>query len=97
MSIQTFEESAWEASGLRLALRRTGAVIAVALLLGGPFFVGGALGWMATREPGPVLGDDGWLRSRTPVAGLPAGSPLISAAELAAAGISVAEATQVLR
>lgn len=97
MSIQTFEESAGEASVLGAVLRRTGAILAIAFLLGGPFFVGGALGWMATREPGPTLGDDGWLRSRTPVAGLPAGSPLISAAELAAAGLSVAEAAQILR
>lgn len=94
MSIQTFDESAWEASGIRAVLRRALRVVAVATVVAGPFVVGGTVAWMMTREAGPTLGEDGWLRMRPSVARI--GSPLVSAAELTAAGLSVDDASRIL-
>lgn len=97
MSIQTIDGSDWERSTARAALRRVALVVAIALVIAGPLLVGGAVGWMMTREAGPVLGNDGWLRSRSGVASAGTGFPLVSASELEAAGITVDEARRILR
>ena len=90
------EESAWGTSAVRAVLRRTVLMLALAIVVAGPFVVGGAIGWMLTQEPGPTLGDDGWMRMRPTVAGASAGAPLVSAAELTAAGLSVDDASRIL-
>ena len=97
VSIQTIEDSDWEQSSGRAALRRTVVLLALVVLIVGPILIGGMVGWMATREAGPVLGDDGWLRTRSSVASTGAGFPLVSASELQAAGLSVDEARTILR
>lgn len=97
MSIQTLDESEWEASSARQALRRLMMLVMFAVVLAGPFAVGGALGWVLTREAGPTLGDDGWVRARAGHAAVASGWPLVSASELRAAGISVDEAARILR
>lgn len=94
--IPTFGESAWETSATRAGLRRGVLVLAVAMVVAGPFVVGGTVAWMMTREARPALGDDGWLRMRPTIAGTRAGAPLVSAAELAAAGLSVDDAGRIL-
>lgn len=97
MSIQSIDGIEWEQSSFRAALRRTAVMLALALLIIGPIVVGGMVGWMTTREAGPVLGDDGWLRTRPSTAGNGAGFPLVSASELEAAGLSIDEARKILR
>lgn len=97
MSIQTIDGSDWERSATRTVLRRAMLVLAVVLVIAGPLLAGGAVGWMMTREAGPILGDDGWLRSRSSVATARTGFPLVSAGELEAAGMSVDEARRILR
>lgn len=97
MSIQTIEESDWQQSSLRAALRRTVWLVCFAVLIVGPVAVGGMVGWMSTREAGPVLGDDGWLRTKSSIASTGTGFPLISAGELEAAGLSIDEARKLLR
>ena len=97
MSIQAIDDSGWEQSSVRAAWRRLAFLVCVVAVLVGPFIVGGAVGWMTTREAGPVLGDDGWLRTRSSLASDGAGFPLVSASELEAAGLSVDEARRILR
>lgn len=96
MSIQTLEESTWGTSAVRAVARRIALMLALAMVVAGPFVVGGALGWMLTQEPGPTLGDDGWMRMRPNVAAASVGMPLVSAAELTAAGLSVEDASRIL-
>lgn len=97
VSIQTFEEAGWETSATGAVLRRVALLLALVGVLCGPFVAGGTLGWMMTQEPGLVLGDDGWLRSAPATVGAQAGVPLVSFAELTAAGVSVADAEKILR
>ncbi|MEQ8397834.1 hypothetical protein [Thalassobaculum sp.] len=97
MSIQSIDGSAWEASAFSIAMRRLLILVAVIMLLAGPVALGGALGWMLTNEDGPVLGDDGWLRSRPVITTSKIGFPLASSAEIEAAGLSVDEARKILR
>lgn len=72
-------------------------LLVVVTVVVGPFVVGGTVAWIMTREAGPVLGDDGWLRSRPSLASNGNGYPLVSAGELSAAGLSVDDARKVLR
>lgn len=97
MSIQSIEASVWEQSSVRAALRRTVVMLVLVTVVLGPFVVGGVVGWITTREAGPVLGEDGWLRTRSSVASDGPGFPLVSAGELEAAGLSVEEARRILR
>ena len=97
MSIQTLETSGWVDSAAWTAVRRTVMSLAVVVILAGPIAVGGVLGWMMTREAGPMLGDDGWLRTRAGTAKTAAGFPLVSTAELEAAGSTLDEARRILR
>ncbi len=97
MSIQAIDESGWETSSARAALRRIVLLLVFVTVVVGPFVVGGTVAWIVTREAGPVLGDDGWLRSRTSLASNGSGYPLVSAGELSAAGLSVDDARKVLR
>lgn len=98
MSIQAIEESDWGDSVARTALRRTAILLVIVSVVAGPFLLGGAVGWVMTREAAvPVLGEDGWLRSRPGLAGDGTGFPLVSASELEAAGLTVDEARKILR
>ncbi|MEQ8814584.1 MAG: hypothetical protein RLO51_27460 [Thalassobaculum sp.] len=97
MSIQTIEANDWDQSAARVALRRTVVVLALAAVIVGPILIGGVVGWMTTREAGPILGEDGWLRTRSSIASTGAGFPLVSAGELEAAGLSLDEARKILR
>lgn len=97
MSIQSIDGSTWESSALLLAVRRLTLLVVLMAVLAGPVAIGGALGWILTSEEGPVLGDDGWLRTR-PTADLgTAGLPLASSAEIEATGLSMDEARKILR
>lgn len=97
MSFQNIEEDDWDQLSARAALRRTVVVLALAVVIVGPILLGGIVGWMATREQGPILGDDGWLRTRTSIASIGTGFGLVSASELEAAGLSLDEARKILR
>lgn len=97
MSIQTLDGSSWGDSAARSAVRRTIGLLVLVLVIVGPLMVGGALGWMATREPGPTLGNDGWLRTKPTVAVDRIGFPMVSTSELSAAGVSVDDASKILK
>lgn len=97
MSIQAIDGSSWQDSILWTALRRTILLGVLVGVLVGPVLIGGVIGWMVTREAGPTLGDDGWVRNRPAMARADVGFPLVSAAELEAAGLSLEEARKILR
>ncbi|GHD63723.1 hypothetical protein GCM10017083_54450 [Thalassobaculum fulvum] len=97
VSIQAIYDSDWGQSTARAMWRRLVFLVFVVAVLAGPFVLGGAVGWVTTREAGPVLGEDGWLRTGTNLASHGAGFPLVSASELEAAGLSVDEASRILR
>ena len=97
MSIQTIEANDWDDSSARIALRRTVVVVALIAVIVGPLLIGGVVGWMTTREEGPILGEDGWLRTRSSIARTGTGFPLVSSGELEAAGLTLDEARKILR
>ncbi len=96
MSIQAIDGSSWEPSAARVVVRRTLFALAVLVVVAGPIAVGGAVAWVLTREAGPALSDDGWLRTKPAFAKSTTGFPLISAAEVRAAGSSLDEARRIL-
>jgi len=96
VSIQAIDGSTWEPSAAKAVVRRTLLVLAAIGVVMGPIAIGGAVAWVLTREAGPALSDDGWLRTRPALSKSSAGFPLISSGEVRAAGVTLDEARRIL-